>query len=307
LHVKRLRDGDVDEIDEDVVSERGSSEDRSVRQDRAIRSAVAVAERFGIVLDGPAVVADSNNTIVGLNDRVVAKVATTRLPGRATALDRELEVLAFLAGRDAPVAALSDLAPRIVHEAHGTRMLLLERLDIVDADPDAHSVIGAIDALHACLAPFDGMLPSFLDSFAAARAVLAEPIRSPALPAPDRQFMSDVADQISASFDETTWPEMVLHGDPWIGGNLVATPVGLRLVDFEAACVGPREWDLSSIGRLADAAPGVSMALLEQCRALRSYTVAAWCWSQPSRAPEVDQAARWHLHLLHDRFDIASS
>ena len=113
----------------------GSAEDPTVRQDRAVRSAVAVAGRFRIAVDHPQVISDSNNTIVGLNDRVVAKVATTRLPAGATAFNRELEVLEFLAGRNAPVGALSDLAPRAVHEAHGARMLLLERLDIVDTDP----------------------------------------------------------------------------------------------------------------------------------------------------------------------------
>jgi hypothetical protein len=93
----------------------------------------------------------------------------------------------------------------------------------------------------------------------------------------------------------------VLHGDPWIGGNLVNTTSGPRLIDFEAVCRGPFEWDFSSFG--GDVIDAVDQELFAICEALRRLTVAAWCWAQPGRAHEVDEAARWHLHLLHATFD----
>jgi hypothetical protein len=31
---------------------------------------------------------------------------------------------------------------------------------------------------------------------------------------------------------------------------------------------------------------------------VRSLCVAVWCWAQPERAPEVDEAADVHLRLL---------
>jgi hypothetical protein len=41
--------------------------------------------------------------------------------------------------------------------------------------------------------------------------------------------------------------------------------------------------------------------LLDLMRDLRSCCVAAWCWMQRGRAPEVDEAAVWHLHRLKQR------
>ena len=124
--------------------------DAVARRALAIRVALAIAERLGMDVDRPHIIKDSNNTIVGINDRAVVKVATTTLPGRSDALGREAQVLAHL-------------------------------------------------------------------------------------------------------------------GNPWVGGNLVATTAGLRMLDFETVCLGPREWDLSSIDDVPEAAVD-DPALLDACR-----------------------------------------
>lgn len=277
--------------------------DADARRDLAARSAVQVAKRFGIATLSPQIIKDSNNTIVAVNDEVVAKVATTTLHGRQGSLDREFAVLQHLNTRTAPVVRPSSAVPLAIHEALGCRLIMLDRLEVTPDEPNADLVLGALNETHAALDGFDVVeLPSFSDDLVHATAIVADPTLSPTMPDHERSFCQHVSGELSACFADRTDDDIVLHGDPWVGGNLVNTTEGPRLLDFEAACLGPREWDLSAIGYLAKAAPGIDNALLDQCQSLRSYTVAAWCWAQAGRSPEVDEAARWHLQLLHRRF-----
>ena len=89
-----------------------------------------------------------------------------------------------------------------------------------------------------------------------------------------------------------------IHGSPH-AGNWLQTTEGLLLLDFETACRGPLEWDLAA---LDDAAvrlfADVDLELVALLRRMRSACVAAKCWVEPDRAPEVREAARIHLKLL---------
>lgn len=278
--------------------------DAEARRDLACRSAVAVAHRFDVGVEEVSIIKDSNNTIVGLNHDVVAKVSTTTLAARDTALDRELAVLQHLDTQPAPVGRLSRLVPRLVHEALGCRMLLLDRLERSSDVLQPEVVLTALAETHAAFGGLaDTELLSFLDDLARAAAIFGDPQLSPTLPSAERHFCRRVGNELGGWFDDGDWSSIVLHGDPWLNGNLIATTAGPRLIDFEAVCVGPKEWDLSALGDLADRAAGIDHELLDHCRALRSYTVAAWCWAQPGRAIDVDEAAHLHLQRLHQRFD----
>jgi hypothetical protein len=71
------------------------------------------------------------------------------------------------------------------------------------------------------------------------------------------------------------------------------------MIDFESACTGPLEWDLSALpGGGAGVFPDVDHELLAVLRQLRSLCVAVWCWQRPGRTPEIDRAARLHLNRL---------
>ena len=154
----------------------------------------------------------------------------------------------------------------------------------------------AIITTHAALDDLELPLGDFDENLTAAAALFDDPTVTATLPAKNAEFCARVAIRLRHQLDAHTWQPRVLHGDPWLGGNLVNTTNGPRLIDFEAVCRGPLEWDLSSIA--IDDIDGVDADLLGVCRALRSFTVAAWCWAQPGRAPDVDDAARWHLHRL---------
>ncbi len=85
-------------------------------------------------------------------------------------------------------------------------------------------------------------------------------------------------------------------------GNVLRTDAGPVFIDFEAACLGPKEWDLTALPlSVAACYPDVDWILLDLLSDARSFTVATWCWMQPGRAPEVREAARHHLERLRER------
>ncbi len=75
-----------------------------------------------------------------------------------------------------------------------------------------------------------------------------------------------------------SWPRRPLHGDCHTG-NVLLTPSGPRLTDFEDVCAGPVEWDLASSTVTEEALaayPGdLDRDRLEDCRDLRRLQVLA--------------------------------
>jgi hypothetical protein len=180
-------------------------------------------------------------------------------------------------------------------------LIFLDRLQITDTPLAPQDALDAVLATHEALADLALPVPDFDTGLATAHALFDDPARTATLPTEERRFCSAVGTLLRERLDELTWRRRVLHGDPWIGGNLVNTVHGPRLIDFEAVCRGPIEWDLSSF--VEHERDDVDTNLLAVCRLFRSFAVAAWCWAQPGRAPDVDEAALWHLHLLHSAFD----
>ncbi len=268
------------------------------RRRRAIVAAVEVARGYGLQVSDPLVLKDSNNTVVWLRPLpVVAKVGTNPL-ALATGLELERDVLAYLGGTDVPVAHLATGLPPELHRAADHSVLLL---NYVEHDPAAAiaptTARAALESVHDALRSYRGELPAFTERLTRIRALVTDPIMSPGLADDDRMLLIGVADEFAASFrPDPAWRP--LHGDPWMGGNLLSTPKGAVLVDFEAACRGPVEWDWSSLP--SDVAPpGLDRDVAARLRLLRSVTVAAWCFAQPGRAPEVDSAGRYHLSVIH--------
>jgi Phosphotransferase enzyme family len=268
------------------------------RRRLAVTSAVEVIDRYGLSAPAPLVLKDSNNTIVWLRPLpVVAKVATSTLPGRAAGLAVELDVLAYLTGSGAPVAQLADGLPPELHTAGGRSVLLL---DYVEHDPGRpvppETARAALVSVHDALRGYPGELPAFTDHLTRIRPLLSDPRLTPDLVDDDRALLVSMVDHFAVAFPlNAAWRP--LHGDPWMGGNLLSTPTGAVLVDFEAACRGPVEWDWTSLP--LDVTPAdLDGDFAARLRLLRSLVVTAWCFAQPGRAPEVDSAARYHLGVV---------
>jgi len=274
----------------------------SLEDDRVIvaaRAAVDVAARCGVQCASPRLLHHSNHIVWHLAPApIVAKVAVVSSHRSAASLARELEVARFLAARNAPTTRPSCVVPAGPHQARGAVVSLWEYcVHDARAEVDAGSAARAFAEVHGALAGYDGLLPPFTIPIEGAGRILADhPL--PALAPEDRAFLKGTHRRLSAALAGRPLAMRPLHGDAHLG-NVLATPAGPRWTDFEAACLGPVEWDLASLGEDAlDPSVHLDRDLLELMGRLRSLCVAAWCWTKPDRAPELREAAEHHLHRL---------
>ncbi len=266
----------------------------------AERVATEVATRCGLVLERPRLLHHSNNVVLHLTpEPIVAKVGlSTQRRGTAASLTRELEVGRFLADRHAPSARPASALPAGPHQA---RDVVVTFWDYCTHDParevDACAAGRSLEELHATLTSYDGPLPPFTAQIDdAARVLATEPL--PALTRSDRAFLADSHASLSAALSAHQLAARPLHGEPH-SGNVLATTEGPCWIDFEAACLGPVEWDVGCLGSEAlRHFPHLDHDLLELMGRLRSLCVAVWCWRNPERAPELREAAEHHLHRL---------
>src|SRR5580700_12028493 len=122
----------------------------------AARAAVKVAASLGVACTEPVVLADGANVIVQLSPSpVVAKVAATTpavRPDVATWLQRELDVVLFLAGTGIPVMAPSGEVPPVVHSGDEHVMTFWTYLERSGSGlPDEVMIGSMLRQLHAAL------------------------------------------------------------------------------------------------------------------------------------------------------------
>ena len=275
--------------------------DAQDRQKRAVDTASEIAKRLGIEVLSTRVLKDSNNTIVLLEPAgLVAKVGTTTLrPDAYQTLGREVAIGRYLTDRGAPIAPpAADAGPHLQHDIAVTLWRYVEP----SSDPDVtdEDLGRMLRSFHDAFTDYPDQLPDFTDNLKRARSVLEGVDRTPRLPESDRIFLLEVAARLENQLTDLDLPRHPLHGDPHPDGNVVLTRSGPLLVDFEAACVGPYEWDLTSLERARLAYSDAEPELLRLLSRMRSLTVSTWCWMQYGRAPEVDEAARLHLGFLRD-------
>ena len=157
----------------------------------------------------------------------------------------------------------------------------------------------ALRALHRALADYAGPLPALEERHARAHAAVSGDLRELA---PDRrEFLRDAFERLRQRAHGAS--AYVLHGGPH-SGNLLPTRDGLLWIDLDTVCRGPLEWDVAHLHEEAAAVfPEVDADLLATMKLLVSAEVAIWCFAQYGRAPEVDEAARFHLALLEAEAD----
>lgn len=276
-------------------------DDDASRRKRAVNAALEVARKLGLGMVDARVLRDSNNTIIHLKSAdLVAKVGTTTIRSNVLeGLTRELHVGRHLASRAAPIAPPAeriDPGPHI----HGDAVVTLWRyidssMDVAVTDHDFGLMLRSF---HSAFVDYPEDLPSFIEDLDRAEAVLEDIDRSPSLSDDDRSFLRHIAADLSGELRQRDLSGMPLHGDPHLDGNVIIGDDGPLLVDFEAACLGPYEWDLTALGRASSVYPDIDRSLLRLLSRMRSLTVGTWCWMQYGRSPEVDEAAHVHLNLL---------
>lgn len=118
-----------------------------------------------------------------------------------------------------------------------------------------------------------------------------------ALPRDDLTLLRDAFEAWATVARDLSAPQQPLHGEPHLG-NLIVTAEGPHLVDFEAVCHGPREWDLASMEEeVARAFGAVDEDLLARLRLLNSARVATWCLAGAA-LPVLRAPGEHHLDIV---------
>jgi molybdopterin-guanine dinucleotide biosynthesis protein A len=266
----------------------------AARRERALGAAAEAAAAQG--LDGlePRILSDWNDTIVRLRpEPLVARVATS--PFRAdpkAELAREVALAREVTARGGPMLPPATEPPAGPHRAGGLMLTFWPYVEAVAGEPSPGELAASLRALHEALPASLPPLATTVERTAA--------LELPALPEDDRRFLAGTLDDLRRRLDAYGLPERPLHGGPH-RGNLLRTSDGLRWIDLGTACRGPLEWDMAYLPPEAAALfPGLEPEALEVASLLMSACVAAWCWAQLGRAPEVDEAAHFHLRRLRE-------
>ena len=270
----------------------------------AMGVAVAVARRLGMSSLSPVILRDSNHTSIHLRPfPVVARVRASRVvKDAALDLADELEVAQHLDRARAPIVAPTIDVPPGPHSHEGWGVTLWQFVAHRPAqDSDGPVVAAALREVHHALARYPGQLPSFMAAIDACRRLLQDETALCALRPADRNFLLAEHGRLAMRLSTAAISPVVIHGEPHLD-NVLMTADGHRWTDWESVCLGPLEWDLSSLPETAVAViPNVDHQLLAWLTDLRSVCVATWCWAEPDRAPEKREAAEFHLGRLRER------
>jgi hypothetical protein len=266
---------------------------------RALHAAVEVGTACGVWVTEPALLHETNNTVVWLRpSSVVAKVATRTASKLGVRLEHALGSELATLGADIAIP-LPGLEP-VEHLPTGFVVTLWERLERVDAQAADRSLSRSLAALQAALARTRTKLPSFRAELMRARLALDDDTFMAALAPADRSFLRSVYDAGLAELDGVDLDRQRLHGEPH-EGNRVHTARGLRWIDFESCCVGPLEWDLAfQSAEVSATFSDVDDDLLLRLKRLNSARVATWCWGT-ARFPEMRRHGEFHLHALRTK------
>ncbi|MDQ3817389.1 MAG: aminoglycoside phosphotransferase family protein [Acidobacteriota bacterium] len=272
------------------------------RRARAIEAAAEIAATYHIKADAPVILKDSNNTVIHLSPApVVAKVATSTLRKQNISnLGHELNVALHLADSGAPVVPPSAEIPPAVYRHKDLEVTFWQYCaGEIREEIDRPELAAALKEFHTAFASYRGALKSFTKDYEECYSLLSGDRLSPELSSAERQFLRRVYEHLSASLQAFDCERVPVHTEIH-GGNVLWVGGEPLLIDFESCCRGPRELDFLFLteGSLS-AYPDLDKRLMEILGGLRSFRVAVWCWAQPSRAPEVREAAEYHLSRLH--------
>jgi Ser/Thr protein kinase RdoA (MazF antagonist) len=165
-------------------------------------------------------------------------------------------------------------------------------------EPTPDQLGRSLRLLHEALKDYPEPLPDW-DRFDGVGRILDAPALLARLSPVDRAFLRRTFRELCDAIAEFHPPKQPLHGEPH-GANLLLSSRGPRWIDFESACAGPQEWDLTVLPDEIVLAyfDDVNRDLLHVLRRMRSLCVAVWCWLDPDRASVLREAGTYHLALL---------
>jgi hypothetical protein len=212
---------------------------------------------------------------------------------------REVAVAGHLAARDAPVVApTANPSPG----PHRTEDAVVTFWRFVEHDPDHRpdpEVAGStFRVITDRLRDYVGPLPRWEEAIDECARRLTEPTAPLNLTVNDKNLLRREHRGLRRLLTGASGRDVVLHGDAHLG-NALCTREGVLWTDFESACFGPIEWDMSALPEGAWAHfPDANRQLLSNLCRLRSFCVIVWCAAQPEPPDEVSDALIFHLDRL---------
>lgn len=272
------------------------------RRELAIKAVTEISADYDIKSDAPVLLKDSNNTVIHLAPSpVVAKVATSTLRKQNVSnLEHELNVALHLAGLGAPIVPPSKELPPAVYRNRDLEVTFWQYCPgEIREQIDCPELITALKAFHTAFDSYQGELKFFTEKYRECYSLLDSDRLSPELSMADRRFLGQVYEHLCARLQTFDYECIPVHEEIH-SGNILWTDTKPLLIDFESCCLAPREIDFLSFSETnLSAIPHLDKRLMEILGFFKSFCVAVWCWSQPDRAPEVREAAEYHLSRLH--------
>lgn len=265
---------------------------------RAIAAATSLAGAMDLRVDDAVLIHDSNKLALRLLPcDVLARVAVV---GQEVAA-LEVELAERLAATASPVAALEPRVDPRVYEADGFAVTFWTYYEAETPDqvsPAAYA--DALHRLHAGMRRVEIAAPHFMERVAEAVRLVANRDETPALAEADRQLLLGTLRNARHNVHSRRTVEQLLHGEPH-PGNVLSTPDGPVLIDFETCCRGPAEFDVAHLPDQVSAQyPNVDRVLLEECRRLVLAMVAAWRWDARDEFPDGHRHGQDILSLLRE-------
>lgn len=174
------------------------------------------------------------------NDPVVVRIAGSRALGHRVA--KVVRVATWLAEHDVPAVRLLPGVRQPVRI--GPYLATLWRAVPPGGRPPTPADLAvALRGLHELPAP-----PFELSTWAPLDDVRRRLADAEELAAEDRRFLEHRCAELAVRLAALRYPlrSCVVHGDAHLG-NLIASPTGPVLCDFDSTCLGPPEWDLTPL------------------------------------------------------------
>lgn len=157
---------------------------------------------------------------------------------------KEVRVAKWLQEEDYPAVRLADIGPEspLVVDAHP--VTFWKQVKTIPAKPDIADLGGLLRRLHALEVPVWLKLPDFNPLDKVEQRLLCAPS---VVEAKDIRFLAKLHERLAAELAtlDFQFPFGAVHGDAHPGNLLYAETGEVVVLDFEAFCFGPREWDLS--------------------------------------------------------------
>jgi Ser/Thr protein kinase RdoA (MazF antagonist) len=211
-----------------------------------------IGKQAGLDVRDAQLIKFTNNAVFRLaHEPVVVRIAGSET--MRVRIPKVVEVARWLAEHDAPAVRLLNGVPQPL-QLDGQLVTLWQAVPLGGPPPNGADLARILRLFHGLPAPAPS-LPNWRP-FDEIRSRLAEP---EGLDDANLAYLLEECDRVEAELADVSYvlPRGPIHGDAFLG-NLIPSPDGPVICDFDSSADGPREWDLTpvAVGRLRFDYPG---------------------------------------------------